>query len=283
MVAAGLYHHVFNRGNDRHPIFKREEDYHRYLRYLEIFSPTFNINIVAFTLMEWHIHLFLYDRKGEMSSFMHLLHGKYARLYNICHERTGHVFTDRFKNKIVDTNTYGKWLSRYIHRQAVDAGLVEKAEDYPWTSYHHYIGRTEMRFVSSDTILEQFSENKQEQVSLYRKFIEDEEAGPIDWRQTEINVNPIIGNREFIEKMTRKLGLYDKKSCEMQDVIEKICVDYGVNLDAMKYPSGNKERATRRYLIKMLNHNRGMSVSAIAKGLNISKGLVSMTLNNEEY
>jgi DNA-binding MarR family transcriptional regulator len=69
----------------------------------------------------------------------------------------------------------------------------------------------------------------------------------------------------------------------MQDVIGKICNAYGVRLDTIKHPSGKKERATRRHVITILNRNHGISVSAIAKGLNISKGLVSMTLSNEEY
>jgi putative transposase len=257
LVGAGLYHHVFNRGNDRHPIFKNDDDYRRYIRYLEIFSRKWKIEIIAFALMEWHIHLFVCDKSGELSSFIHVLHGKYARLYNIRYERTGHVFTDRFKNKIVDTITYGKWLSRYIHRQAVDAGLVEKAEDYQWTSYHHYLSTIKMPFVSTQTILEQFGETLQEQIAAYRIFLEDEEEGPVDWKQTEINTNPIIGNREFTKKIAQKVGFYGGESCDIHEILEKSCMEYGISIASIRDPLGRKERIIRRYIIEILNHKHG--------------------------
>ena len=156
---AHLYHHVFNRGNDKHPLFKKDQDYRRYIRFLQIFSRKHAIRIIAYALMEWHMHLFLYDKSGHLSSFMQILHGKYAYRYNVRHERTGHVFGGRFKNKIVDTNTYGKWLSRYIHRQALDAGIVDCAEAYPWTSYHHYLDPAHEPFLHSSIILKQFGDS----------------------------------------------------------------------------------------------------------------------------
>jgi len=51
-----LYHHIYNRGNDRHPLFKTESDFERYLEYLRIYSRYFAIDIIAYALMEWHIH-----------------------------------------------------------------------------------------------------------------------------------------------------------------------------------------------------------------------------------
>lgn len=282
LVGAGLYHHVFNRGNDRHPIFKQEQDYRRYIRYLQIFSQKHKIRIIAYALMEWHMHLFLYDASAKISAFMHTLHGKYAYLYNVRYERTGHVFGDRFKNKIVDTNTYGKWLSRYIHRQAVDAGIVDSAENYQWTSYHHYIGLGGARepFLYSTIILEQFGDTIQDQVNAYRSFIEKGEEGPIDWKQTEMNANPIIGNRAFVERVSKQVGCENFGSCDVSEIIENICIRNGLSLDVIRHPSGYAEKQARRFIMKTLNHGHGVSVSVIAKELQVSKGLVSMTLKH---
>lgn len=57
----------------------------------------------------------------------------------LSNERTSHVFGNRVRNKAVGANSYGLWFSRYIHRQAVEVGLVSNSEDYEWTSYHTYI------------------------------------------------------------------------------------------------------------------------------------------------
>ena len=281
MTGHDLYHHVFNRGNDKHPIFKRENDYKRYVRYLQIFSRKHQIRIIAYALMEWHIHLFLYDKSGELSSFMHRLHGKYARLYNIHYDRTGHVFGCRFRNKIIDTNRYGTWLSRYIHRQAVDAGIVDKVDDYEWTSYQHYIGQKHESFLYSSIILGQFGETEGMQIASYRDFVGSDEEGPIDWKQTESNANLIIGNEEFTKNISRKLGIHEVKSCDFHETIERISNEYGINIDIIRNPSGRQERTTRHYLIRMLNYNHGLSVSAIAEGLDVSKATVSRIIRQK--
>jgi len=123
---AGLYHHIYNRGNDRHLLFKKDSDYERYLWYLKSYSNRYSIDIIAYALMEWHIHLFIFDRLGRISNFMNVLHGRYVNSFNRIYQRIGHGFAGRFKNKIVDVNNYGLWLSRYIHRQPVEARIVSR-------------------------------------------------------------------------------------------------------------------------------------------------------------
>ena len=77
-----LYHHIYAWGNDRHPVFKCQSHYQKYLTYLELFSLRCDISVIAYALMEWHIHLFLYDKYGKLSKFMNNLHGEYARFFN---------------------------------------------------------------------------------------------------------------------------------------------------------------------------------------------------------
>lgn len=122
----------------------------------EVLTRSFEIDIVAYALMPAHVHLFVHDQKNTISRFMMRLHGDYARYYNKVNERVGHLFGERFNNKIVLANLYGKWLSRYIHRQAIEAGLVTDPVDYAWSSYRIYIGLAPRKFVRPDVILKQF-------------------------------------------------------------------------------------------------------------------------------
>ena len=105
---------------------------------LELTARKKTMDIIAYGLMEWHVHLFVYDRNNTIADFMMTLHGEYAQFFNReCHQ-IGHVFGERYNNKIVANSVYGLWLSRYIHRQAVEAGMTNDPVLYPWTSYNRW-------------------------------------------------------------------------------------------------------------------------------------------------
>ncbi len=78
---------------------------------------------------------------------MQTLTTAYANYFNLRYHRTGHLFEARFKHVDVTTDEYLVHLSRYIHLNPSSAGLVKKPEEYPWTSYRHYLGIEEMSFV----------------------------------------------------------------------------------------------------------------------------------------
>lgn len=276
-----LYHHVFNRGNDRHPIFKKHPDYQRYLQYLDIYSKKYKIDVIAYALMEWHIHLFIHDLKGTISEFIKELHGHYAKVYNRLYERTGHVFGCRFKNKIVDANNYGLWLTRYIHRQAVEAGLVDSPEEYKWTSYLHYIGKKDDSFVKNEIIMEQFGDTVKEQKTAYKSFVLSQDDGPINWQQAQLNPQLVIGNSSFVRKIALRCNLPALIAPDIEDALSQIYFRYNVLLDDIKYPQNKEQRALRRHVIYMLGKEYGIGTKKIAQLLEVSTGLVSQILHNK--
>ena len=64
----------------------------------------------------------------------------YAKSINKQEERSGHLFQGPFQVKLVDRDEYLKWLSRYIHLNPVVAGLVERPEEWAFSSYRDYVG-----------------------------------------------------------------------------------------------------------------------------------------------
>jgi putative transposase len=179
-----LYHHIYAWGNDRHAVFKESDHYRMYLYFLSKFSTSFDVNIIAYALMEWHVHLFIYDKLNHISDFMMKLHGDYAQYFNKDTKKVGHVFGERFNNKIVANDFYGKWLSRYIHRQAVEAKLVDDPKEYQWTSYRVYLGLEKSKFLKPNVILEQFGNDKDNwhmAQLAYEEFVLSDGDGPIDW------------------------------------------------------------------------------------------------------
>src|SRR2546425_8190434 len=76
--------------------------------------------------------------------------------------------------QVVDSDEYLLESTRYIHLNSVRAGLVQRPEDYRWSSYPRYIGgNEELVPVEPDLVLKLLSKNPQRRESLYQRFIED--------------------------------------------------------------------------------------------------------------
>ena len=245
-----VYHHIYARGNDRHPVFKNECHHQKYLFLLEKYAFDFDVDVIAYAMMETHVHLFVYDRFNNISDFMMKLHGDYARYYNRIGERVGHVFGERFNNKIVAVDIYGKWLSRYIHRQAVEAGLVEDPVDFPWSSYRVYLGLEKSNFVKSDVILGQFGTDDV-RVDSYRAFVHADDNGPVDWSKRYLL---LVGGDDLIAYVCQKLNL---------------------EMSVLKHPQGMKQRNVRHRAIRTLHREYGYQPYQLARVFGLARCTVA--------
>jgi len=246
-----LYHHIYAWGNDRHPVFKTDAHYEKYLYYLERFARRYRVDIIAYALMEWHVHLFIFDILGKISQFMNSLHGEYAQFFNKETRRVGHVFGERFNNKIVQANNYGLWLSRYIHRQAVEARMVKDPKDYPWTSYRAYLGLVPKGFLQPDIILKQFGSGS-EVLGRYQEFVLGEDSGPIDWAKTTVSIIGDEGFRERVESRDGDKNEQETKLMSDEDLIKEVSSHLAVKPKILTNPYGWDERRLRHQAIQSL-------------------------------
>lgn len=261
LIGSELYHHIYAWGNDRHPVFKSRTHYEKYLEFLEFFGVRNDVNVVAYGLMIGHIHLFVFDRFGKLSQFMNNLHGQYAQYYNRSAGRVGHVFGERFNNKIVQTNEYGLWLSRYIHRQAVEAGIARDPKNYEWTSYPAYLGEVPKGFLKPGVILDQFGRGQAARYR-YEEFVMNEEEGPIDWDASYVSV---VGDDEFVDHIEKsKLGISEERLND-KDLIEAVSRRLRVGAGLLLHPHGRTERRLRHEAFVILVNSYGLCASEVAR------------------
>jgi putative transposase len=270
-----IYHHIYAWGNNRQPIFITGQHYARYLDFLEKYSVDYRVDIIAYALMQSHIHLFVYDLLGKVSLFMNSLHGAYAQYYNHVTGRIGHVFGERFNNKIVQANVYGLWLSRYIHRQAIEAGLVSDPKHYPWTSYQRYLGENVLDFVKPDVILEQFG-NEQERLSRYEKFVLRVANGPIDW---DMKSAIVIGDDKYRQDFLERKPPVDQADLGDKQVNELITTRFKIKPRQLSAPNGWEEKRLRNKIIRYLVEEVGLKPLRIAQLCHISRMTVHRALN----
>lgn len=132
-----LVYHVINRANARRVIFGGDADYRAFERVIVYAQERYAMRILAYCLMPNHWHLVLWPRRdGDLSSFMGLLTLTHAQRWH-AHQQsagTGHLYQGRFKSFVVDTDSYLLSVCRYVERNALRAKLVERAEEWPWSS-----------------------------------------------------------------------------------------------------------------------------------------------------
>ncbi|MBU3107558.1 hypothetical protein [Clostridium gasigenes] len=79
--------------------------------------------------------------------------------FNKKYNYIGHLFQDRYRSELIDTDKYLLESSRYIHLNPAKAKMVELPEDYEWSSYNQYIRKTKDRIVECDKILSYFKKD----------------------------------------------------------------------------------------------------------------------------
>ena len=237
---SGIYH-IILRGINHQRIFEDEEDSQKFLNILLEYKSICEYEIYAYCIMGNHIHLLLKEGKESLAQIMKRIGGKYVYWYNGKYKRTGHLFQDRFKSEPVSDDKYFLTVLRYIHHNPVKAGIVNKAEDYMFSSYNEYINSSDIidvEFTFELISIENFRE-------YHRKSSEDKclDITEKKYRVTDEEATVII------KKLTR---------CE----------------NASEFQELDKER--RDKLLRKLKE-KGLSIRQINRLTGISKGIIEKT------
>jgi len=133
----GLIYHALNRANARMTIFGSDDDYAAFQRVLGEALVRDDMRLLAYCLMPNHFHLLLWPREnGDLSRFMRWLSMTHAQRWHAHHRTagTGHLYQGRFKSFPVQSDDHFLTVCRHVERNALRAGLVERAEEWRWGS-----------------------------------------------------------------------------------------------------------------------------------------------------
>ena len=138
----GIPVHITQRGVRRSNVFRDNEDRCVYLRLFAESSRIFALRIYAYCLMTNHTHCVAIPiRPDSMWRTFHRVHSIYDPLFNAKYGLTGHLWEKRPCSTPTDE---GHFLAavRYVERNPVRAGMISRAEDYPWSSARFHCGLT---------------------------------------------------------------------------------------------------------------------------------------------
>ncbi|MDR7395908.1 MAG: transposase [Armatimonadota bacterium] len=134
----GAVYHVTARGNHQQRLFYGPEDYMVYLSLLREAVERFGLRVLAYALLPNHVHFLCRRGPTPLAKVMHYVQRRFALHHNRRLGVRGHAFEDRYHAKLCDNEEYLWAVVRYIHDNPVQAGLCDRPDGYPWTSYHAY-------------------------------------------------------------------------------------------------------------------------------------------------
>ena len=162
---SGVYHILF-RGVNQQNIFEEASDFEKLKEIIEIVKQDLQFEIYAYCFMSNHVHIVLKEKNcGDISLIMKRILTKYARWYNTKHGRSGALIANRYKSVPVQIDEYFLNLIRYIHQNPIKAGIVDKIENYPYSSFIEYINKANLadtNFLLEMISIEEFVEYHKE-------------------------------------------------------------------------------------------------------------------------
>ncbi len=118
-------------------LFSGEKDYAAFEGLLQETPESRPMRMCAYGLMPNHGHLVLWpEHDGDLAAFMRQLTTRHVRRWQLHRGRVGygHVYQSRYKSFPVEEEEYFDQLVRYVERNALRAGLVQRAESWKWSS-----------------------------------------------------------------------------------------------------------------------------------------------------
>lgn len=153
----GALHHVMNRGAAKRTVFPESVYFELFLGLLADAAKEHRLQIHAYCLMSNHFHLLVESDAGELSEAMRDLTGRFTRIVNGWNGEDGPIFRGRFKSVPVRSERQFLLVSRYIHLNPAEAGLVQTPVEWPWSSAAAYLRNSSIpQFLSTDRILQLF-------------------------------------------------------------------------------------------------------------------------------
>jgi len=199
-IERGIYH-IYNRGNNKLPIFFNDNNYLYFLKKVrKEIAP--HCDILAYCLMPNHFHFLIQVKlfiaqafkqmdikesisesarisvqteRHPLSSAIGILLSSYSQAINRQNGTTGSLFQQKTKAKYLDNIDLALTVFHYIHQNPFEAGLVQKMEDWEFSSFRDYSGLRGGTLCNQQLALEVFGLTRESfYEESYRAILEKE-------------------------------------------------------------------------------------------------------------
>jgi putative transposase len=207
-VLPGYPQHIIQRGNNRQPIFYRDDDYRFFHEKLTAACIHYGCAVHAYVLMTNHAHLLMTPQTEHgISKVMQSMGRYYVRYFNYTYQRTGTLWEGRYRATLLDTDQYLLTCYRYIELNPVRAGVVEYPAHYPWSSYGFNAQGMPDALVVPHALYQELGRDPQERQAAYRALFRDQlDEGALAEIREATNKAWLLGNDRFWGAIEQQLN-----------------------------------------------------------------------------
>ena len=304
------------RGMEGCPIFLDDQDRQEFVSRISQLVEMTGTKVLAWTLMDNHLHLLIISGSQGISKFMRRLLTGHAVRYNLKYHRSGHLFQNRYKSIVCEEDPYLLELVRYIHLNPLRAGNVKGMEEldrYPWCGHGVLTGRRKNDWQETEYVHKQFSEERGKAIRGYRKFMEEgkQQGRRLDlvggglirslggWSQVlslrdskkDLKHDArILGGGDFVQdilreadrSLRRQLKLGERRR-SIDQVIKRMCEAEGIREAELR--NGGQRREVSRLRAKIschLSQELGISMAEIARHVGVCGSAVIKAVQKME-
>jgi putative transposase len=200
----GVVYHVLNRSAGHADLFRTIKDHQAFQATLREACAKTPLEVFGYCVMSNHWHLVLRPAKdGDLSRFMQWLTLAHAQRWRAAHHTKGYgpLYQGRFKSFAIEEDQHLLTVLRYVERNPLRAKLIEKAEDYRWSSLHTRVfGTAEEKAVLAPWPIEM--------PANYLQFVNTPQtAAEEQAMRTSIVRSRPYGSPAWQEKTAKRLGL----------------------------------------------------------------------------
>jgi len=189
----GEIYHIFNKSISNYGIFKDLNNSQRFLNVVEYYNnrlitKSFSqfiirkkfdyqniihpkdftyVKILSYCIMPDHYHFLLKILvDSTLSKLINTIEDSFTRYFNIKFDRKGPLWQTSFKSVEIKSNEQLLHVSRYIHLNPTTSNLVNKPEDWIFSSYND--------FISDEKVLKTYiNEISIDDTEFYKQFVEN--------------------------------------------------------------------------------------------------------------
>lgn len=207
LVAPEFPMHVTQRGHNRDGVFLDEQDFATYREILYEACVHSHCKLHAYALMSNHVHLLLTPMNlSGASRLMQRTGSQYVRYWNKRHHRSGTLWNGRFWSSIVDSDRYFLDCCRYIDLNPVQAGMVQQAHAYEWSSHRHLAFGIRDRMLTDHVSYNVLASNAELRQRAYREYCKQDVPGiAVDQIRSATRAGTATGGPRFVARIERLL------------------------------------------------------------------------------
>ena len=263
--APGVIHHVWTRGIEKRQIFFDDFDREDFIARLSRIFPESGAACLSWALLSNHIHLVVRTGHCPLSRVMQRVNTGYAVRFNLRHDRSGHLFQNRFGSRRLHSDQDLLGVVCYVERNPLEASIVTDVASlsrYPLSGFGALVGeRDVLPFEQPDDVLSLFDCDRLSAITSLRRLVRATREHP------------------------RANAPHDGPDAppDLGSLMKQICRVYEVSVDELL--SGRRTTrvtAARTMICRAAVRQMGLPTRSVAVALRITPGAVSQAMSRKE-